>query len=375
MLHEAEHLLREFVAYVEDAERRPNVLSIYLVVDPAEPANQAETPAWQIYLRNALAEIENQLNPEQVKQWKTVRLSDTSEKTEWARTRLRLEAYLDSYLPQGKTLVLFVSAEQLLAYELPVRLRNYAHYGWMQIKDFLYAIDEYEQHLVVLFAQDKARAVNLFLGTSASDVTVNLDQTWQRKDSRKTAHEAQIARRQDELDRRFARYMADEINQLFVRERDIDRLILGGNVQLAHAVLAFLHPSVARKVISVVKIPFEAPPHEIAASIREIAYTAERDHELILVQDTISMAKGGKRAALGLSDVHQALDRYAVSVLILPYPIETPILAGIVDELLVKALHSGSQIEFVRGEAADLLLSEGGIAAQLYYSLPLESVR
>ncbi|MDW8297858.1 MAG: hypothetical protein RML95_00815 [Anaerolineae bacterium] len=369
MLREAEHLLKEFVAYVENAEERPNILSLYLVVDPADPANQADTPAWQIYLRNALTEIENQLDPEQVKHWKTVRLSDTSEKTEWARTRLRLENYLDSYRPQGKTLVLFVSADELLAYELPVRLRNHAHYGWMQIKDFLYALDEYEQHLVVLFAQDKARAVSLFLGTSASDVTVNLDQTWQRKDSRKTAHAAQIARRQDELDRRFVRYIADEINQVFVKDQDVDRVVLGGNVQLAHAVRAFLHPSVARKVISIAKIPFDAPPHEIADQIRSIAYAAERDHELILVQDTINMAKAGKRAALGLSDVNQALDVYAVSVLILPYPIETPILTGIVDELLVKALHSGSQVEFVRGEAANLLLTEGGVAAQLYYTL------
>lgn len=369
MLHEAEHLLKEFIAYVQDAEKRPNVLSLYLVVDPADAANQAETPAWQIYLRNALTEIENQLDPEQVKQWKTVRLSDTSEKTEWARARLRLENYLDAYRPQGKTLVLFVSADQLLAYELPVRLRNYAHYGWMQVKDFLYAIDEYEQHLIVLFAQDKARAVSLFLGASASDVTVNLDQTWQRKDSRKTAHAAQIERRQDELDRRFARYMAEEINQVFVEDQDVDRIILGGNVQLAHAVRAFLHPSVARKVISVAKIPFEALPHEIADLIRSTAYTAERDHELILVQDTVSMAKAGKRAALGLNDVNHALDLYAVSLLILPYPIETPILAGVVDELLVKALYSGSQVEFVRGEAANLLIAEGGIAAQLYYTI------
>lgn len=369
MLHEAEHLLREFVAYVEEAEKRPNILSLYLVVDPADPANQADTPAWQIYLRNALTEIENQLDPEQVKQWKTVRLSDTSEKTEWARTRLRLENYLDSYRPQGKTLVLFVSAEQLLSYELPVRLRNHAHYGWMQIKDFLYAIDEYEQHLVVLFAQDQARVLSLFLGASAGDVTANLDQTWQRKDSRKTAHAAQIARRHDELDRRFVRYIADEINQFFVEEPDVDRVVLGGNVQLAHAVRAFLHPSVARKVISIAKIPFDAPPHAIADQIRGIAYAAERDHELILVQDTINLAKAGKRAALGLNDVNQALDMYAVSLLILPYPIETPILMGIVDELLTKALYSGSQVEFVRGEAADLLLAEGGIAAQLYYTL------
>ncbi len=369
MPHEAEHLLKEFVAYIEDAEKRQNVLSLYLLVDPSEEANQADTPAWQIFLRNALTEIENQLAPEQVKQWKTVRLSDTSEKTEWARVRLRLENYLDSYRAQGKTLVLFISPEQLLAYELPVRLRNHAHYGWMQIKDFLYALDEYEQHLIVLFAQDKARAVSLFLGASATDVTANLDQTWQRKDSRKTAHAAQIARRNDELDRRFARYIADEINQYFVEDQDVDRVVLGGNVQLAHAVRAFLHPSVARKVISVAKIPFEAAPHEIADLIRQTAYTAERDHELLLVQDTLGMAKAGKRAALGLADVNQALEMYAVSLLILPYPIETPILMGIVDELLVKALYSGSQIEFVRGEAAELLLAEGGIAAQLYYTI------
>jgi hypothetical protein len=40
-----------------------------------------------------------------------------------------------------------------------------------------------------------------------------------------------------------------------------------------------------------------------------------------------------------------------------------------VEPLLLNALQAGAQIEFVRGEAADVLGQNGRIAARLYYAL------
>lgn len=362
MNHEAEMLLQEFAAYTRNRDNQENVLSLYLVVDPSDERNRGE-PKWPIFLKNALSDIEKELDPEQTKQWKTVRLSDQSYKTKWARTRLRLDSFIGGYKPEGKTLVLFVGPNRLLSHELPVALSNLAHYGKPQIAEFLYALDEYQEYLVVLFAQDRARAVNLFLGESADDVTVHVDQTWNRK-LRKTAHDAALSDRLDEIDRRFAREAAAELDRHFLDSDDVERIIFGGNMQLAHAVRNYLHPSVADQVVAMMPIPIDTPVHEIAAQIRPVAETSEREFEKHLVDNLISRAKAGGRAVLGPEAVNQALERHAVSELVLPYP------ADMVDAeaLLVKALYSSADTEFVEGAPAETLREAGGIGAFLYYT-------
>jgi hypothetical protein len=362
MIHEAETLLREFVSYVRDQQHHEDILSLYLVVDPADERNQGPNPKWQIFLKNALTEIEAGLDPALTKKWKTVRLTNSSEETKWARIRLRLETYLTGYIPSGKTLVLFIGPNGELEYELPIRLENRAFYGWPHMTEFLWALDEYEQFLVVLFAQDQARALNLFLGSSADEVDVHVDQTWHRR-LRKTGHQANIAQRQDELDRRFARWASERLNQHFLDSDDVSRVVFGGNLQVAAAVRNYLHPAVAERIISLMPIPIDAPAQEIADAMRDVALMHEREYEVVLVNQLVGRAKAGGRAALGMEAVDRALDMQSVSLLVLPYPIDP----SIADELFVKGIYSGSDVEFVDGEAARILEQEGGIAARLYY--------
>jgi hypothetical protein len=362
MIHNAETLLQEFAADEQDADSLEDVLSLYLVVDPADERNQGQAK-WPIFLRNALAEIEDGLDPEQTKQWKNVRLSDTSEKTKWARTRLRLENFIGGYRPQGKTLALFIGPDRELFYELPVVLSNFAHYGKPQVAKFLRALDEYQEYLVVLFAQDRARAINMFLGESAEDVSIHVDQTWNRK-VHKTAHDSSQADRLDEIDRRFARHAAAELDRHYLDSDDVERVIFGGNMQLAHAVRNYLHPFVADHVIAMLPVPIDTPVHDIAVQIRPVAEAAEREAEEHLVNSLVNRAHAGGRAVLGKEAVSEALDRYAVSELVLPYP--TDMVAA--DELLVKAIRSSADLEFVEGKAADQLHDAGGIGAFLYYT-------
>ena len=362
MIHEAETLLQEFAAYARDTEHQEDILSLYLVVDPADERNQGQAK-WPIFLKNALTEIEEGLDPEQMKQWKNVRLSDTSDKTKWARIRLRLENFMGGYKPEGKTLALFIGPDGELSYELPVALSNHAQYGKPHIVKFLRAVDEYQEYLVVLFAQDRARAVNMFLGESADEVSIHVDQTWNRK-VHKTAHDASLSDRLDEIDRRFARHAAGELDKHFLGSDDVERIIFGGNMQLAHAVRNYMHPFVADQVIAMLPIPIETSAHDIAAQIRPVAEAAERESEEHLVHNLVSRAHAGGRAVLGREAVNEALDRHAVSELVLSYP--TDLVAA--DDLLVKALYSSADTEFVEGGAAEMLEGEGGIGAFLYYT-------
>jgi hypothetical protein len=333
------------------------------MTDPADPENQSQTPAWQIYFKNAVADVEAGLDPVQTKQWKSVRLSDDDPNKEWARIRKRLDKYLTSYRPDGKSLALFISPGSEYSFELPVRLANVCHFGKPHIQEILWALDEYQQHLVLLFAEDQTRVLRVVLGGTAADAVVTSDQAWQRQ-MRKGGGHQQIEWRQDELTRRFINSVAAEVDKYFLKNPDIERIILGGNVEIANAVLGALHTAVQEKVIAVLPIPVASPAHEVAGRIREAAVAAEREYEAALVDEVASQAKARGRGATGSVAVARAVERSAARLLALPYPAGED-----AEPLLLEAVRQGSRVEFLHDEAAERARAEGGIIARLYYAI------
>ncbi len=354
--------LREFAEYAA-THAQDKYLSLYLNTDPADPENQSQTPAWQIFLKNAVTEIENGLDPEQTKQWKNVRLSDDDPNKEWARIRKRLDKYTTSYRPGGKTLALFIGPGGEHRFELPVRLSNVYYFGKPHIQEFLWALDEYELHMVALMAEDEARVVRVALGRAGRDTTIVSDQKWLRS-MRKAAHEHNIESRRDELTRRFVGSVAADANKFFLQNPDVERVILGGDQRLANALLGAVHPAVKEKVIAVLPIPADLPPHEIADRIRDAAEQAEREHEDTLVAEVIGQAKAGGRGATGMVAVGRALDRAAVRLIALPYPAGDDL-----EPLLLQAVRQGVTVEFLHGDAAERAAQAGGIVARLYYAI------
>lgn len=362
MIQELYENLREFAEYAT-GHASDRYFSLYLLTDPAHPENQSQIPAWQIYLKNAISSIEEDLDPVQTKQWKNVRLSDDDPDKEWARIRKRLEKYVTNYRPEGKSLALFISPGGEYRFELPVALPNTYHFGKPHVQEFLWALDEYQQHLVLLFAEDQTRAMRVALGSTGPDATVTSDQAWMRQ-QRKAAHSQDIAWRQDELTRRHIRSVAGEVDKYFLKNPDTERIILGGNMEMANAVLGELHDSVQDKVIAVLPIPITSQPHEVAERIGDVARAAEREHEAALVEEIISWAKARGRGAIGEVAVGRALERSAVRLMALPYPAEEAF-----EPLLLDAVRQGSRVEFLHDEAADRARDAGGILARLYYAI------
>jgi peptide subunit release factor 1 (eRF1) len=173
------------------------------------------------------------------------------------------------------------------------------------------------------------------------------------------------AQRKDELDRRFVRAVADEIASISHAYPNIERFILAGNQRLAHALRTAMHPTIAEQVIAVTPMPYETPDDEVLAAMAPLAEAYEREYELAQIEDVISRAQAGRRGALGLPAVQEALDQHAVRRLFLPFPENQEL----VEELLVKAVASSSDIEFVHGDAAERLQAAGGVGAHLYYQL------
>ncbi len=363
MIHKLYDDLRDFAEYAA-GHADEKYFSLYLLTDPSYTENQSQTPAWQVYLKNAVNEVEAGLDPTQTKQWKSVRLNDEDPNKEWARIRKRLDKYLTSYRPEGKTLALFISPGSEYSFELPVRLPSSHSFGKPRVQEFLWALDEYQQHVVILFAEDTARVLRLALD-SAGREAVAIAEDAQLREFRTSGHHDNVQSRAKELDRRFIRQAAADVDKYFLKNPDTERIILGGNMEMANAVLGSLHKAVQEKVIAVLPIPITAASHEVATHISEVAKAAEREHEMALVEEVTAQAQARGRGATGAVAVGRALDRSAVRLLALPYPGD----ADTVEPLLLQAIRQGSQVEFLHGEAAERAAAAGGILAQLYYAL------
>lgn len=336
-------------------------LTLYLNVNNAVRENQADNPAWRIFAKDALR--------------------DQSDKA----ARERVEDYLVQYRPRGRTLVLFASAAQLRAYELPFDLPNAVQYGQPYVMPLVWGLDEYEPYLIALVDQEKARFILTYLGEAEVQdaLEIGLDEydfgekslvprtgkvaagDGIRAGQNREAFEDMI----DEHRARFYRLVGDRIETLLT-ENQARRVIIGGAEESAHAVEDHLPARVKAQVVGVLpSITLHDSLPDVQGKMLDAALKYERQAELEVVNDVIDRAKAGGRGALGRDDVRAALTMQQVDLLIVPYPIDD-------DELAVEfanhALELNSDIELVHGEAAARLRAEGEVAARLYYALQTE---
>lgn len=335
-------------------------LTLYLMVDPAAQENQAPTPTWRIWLKDALKSIETDRNVNAV----------------WPAIRARVEAFFAGYRPSSKGLALFIGPDFQQVYELPVPLENQAAFGRPPVAPLLWAIDEYERYLIVTVDREQARFYTAQLGEVGfqGEMQLALDTTdWRRKSgSQPSTATPSLGRGSSEGDfddrvgeevRGFHRQVADQVERL-ARKHGLRRIVLGGSEEAALQVNALLPKAVAGGVVEVLSIPMRYGAHQVLQQVQPLALEYERRVEMVLVEQVIDLAKAGGRGALGQEAVSRALERGQVELLLAPWPLEDE---PAFRELAERALTGTAGIELVRGPAAERLRSEGGLGARLYY--------
>ncbi len=332
------------------------VLSLYLHVDAAYQANQNETPAWQIYVKNALKDVDSDAITKHTKQ------------------------FLDTYTPSSKSLVLFVTEDGVIKdVHLPIAVDNHHAVGDIDVVTLLWAMDEYERYLVVLVDSEQARFMSAYLGGAIENDEMAIDfddYDFGNKQFIHANHAAQgdglqgsggeqFEDMKDEHIRRFHDDVAEQIREL-INDTGANRVILGGSDQAAHQVQHLLHDTIKNRVVDILPITMDANEKDVAMAIRDSALNYERSQELDLVNEVISLTKSGGRGALGIDDIRNALEMQQVELLILPYPMDDEDTAS---ELTLTALGNGAEIELVHGSAAARLRQEAQAAARLYYAI------
>ena len=331
------------------------ILTAYVDVDPTDPANMRETPAWAIQLKNEAKKLADQVGAE--------RLKRRPVQQQWEQTADMVQQYLHDRKPTGRSIVLFTDLEDYIAVDLPVKMPTRLYYGFPQVKHLLFALDQYQTYEVVLFSGSDTRLVEVYLSRASADLIVKTDHDKAWRLGRKSM-EAGVDRRTPEFERRFVTEVAAEIDRHYLGDLEFERLIFGGNLKLAHAVKNALHPVVREIVIAIEPIDFKLPEFEIADLVKQIAENFENAYDLAQVEGLVSLHGRGGPAVIEQQGVEIALGNGQVKTLILPYPID----AEKFDVLMVDAIVHGVDIKFVYGAAADRLNEFGGIGARLYYS-------
>lgn len=352
-----------------DQRQGEDVLSLYLNVDNAVPENQADNPAWRIWLKKQLRHVDDHL--------------EEADRATWEAIQQRVNDFFSDYTPSSKGLVAFFGQDWDQIHRLPVPLENEGAYGRPLIGPLLWTLDEYQPYLVVQVDQEEAHFYLSYLGQTEFRESMEID-IEQYDFGEKTGIPAataasagfggtQPSKREgfenmlDEHRMRFYRSVADYTRRL-IEQEEVRRVILGGDEQAAHTLRKQLPDAVQRCVIDVISIPRHYSTHEVFRHVQPLALDYERQEEAKQVDEVINMARAGGRGALGVKAVQAALDLQQVSELIIAWP---PVDAEQANDLAYRALQLNSAITMVHDVPANHLRAEssGGIAAKLYYAI------
>jgi len=348
--------LRNFIT--EHQYEETPVLTAYVAVDSTDQDNRRDRPAWLIELKNEAKRLEEQHGTESMKR------RDTQKK--WANTEEMILGHLQESKPQGRSIVIFTDHEDFLTVDLPIPMKTQMFYGVPQVKPFLFALDSYKKCLVVLFSEEEGKLLEVFLTAPTGEAIVQTASmgSISLRPGGKTSRTQASERRDLDTERRVVKEKAAEINAYFLADPEIQHVIFGGNLKLAHAVKSALHPAVSESLVSVEPIAYAASNNDIAEIVKRIADEKELEHDLALVNELISRRHACGTAVLETQGVLLALEQGQASKIVVAVPIDSDKF----DQLLIKSILNNCEIEFLHGEAAKKLNEFGGIAAMLYFS-------
>jgi hypothetical protein len=332
-----------------------DVLSLYLHVDPADPANAHVVPHWR-YELDRWFDSTNEALPD-------------ARRPSFLAAREQVVKRLAHTPIVGKTLVMFATADSVSTTSLPFALPVVHEFGPARVDPLLWAIDEYEHYLIILVDRDRVRTVSAYLGNpQAEHPELEPEGHWGNKHFSRSGHSQNIEAHEQTWQHRWLKAVAAELQTHVGSKPGLARIILAGADEQAKALRQELPIGLRRAVIGVVAMPFELEDHQVIERILPLAIAHERSVELDIVRTVIDHAQQGERGALGDQAVGEALEAHQVRRLILASPAVDPQLSA---DFVRRSFACAAKIEFVHGDAATLLREhgkQGGVAADLYWS-------
>ncbi|HWQ27637.1 MAG TPA: Vms1/Ankzf1 family peptidyl-tRNA hydrolase [Dehalococcoidia bacterium] len=345
------------------------VLSVYLNVEPAHMEREG--------FEAALLDL-----------WKPLRqqVRNTAAEQRVEEEIARVNEYVRSWEePPGRSVAMFSCAplDAFIPIALEVPVIDGAHFGPRPyLVPLIGALDEYERYCVTLVDKERARILTVWLGEIRD--RIEIEDVVPGRSAAGGWSQARYARHREWHVHEHMRHVAERLWSLDRRER-FHRLIIGGPDEALAALKDALPRSLKEKVVAEFAGEMFATDADIVARVRDIETQIERAGERALVEEILERAPKGELAALGWDDTFTALVEGRVHRLALvegltaegfecpeghavvreradrcPY-CDAPMrpVADLAARAVRMALATGARIEFVRGDAAELLRPHG----------------
>jgi peptide chain release factor subunit 1 len=252
-----------------------------------------------------LKDIEMQIDDE-------ARLRHFREDAEWVRHKV------DFHLPKGKSLLLFcdVSVSFYFEEDLPIRMATQAWYGnTPYVRPLLEAMEEYERYGVVLVDRERARFFLISLGVIEEVSGILQEAPVKHRSTAGSDHmrsQMVFQRRAATWSGWFLKDVSDNLHDL-IKVFDIDRILLAGPEDVTAELQRLLPKAVAARVVDRVRISASAKAGEVLDLAFPIIEKLERQQEIGLVQDLVTIARktepAVKKAVLGLNATLDAVNQ------------------------------------------------------------------
>jgi peptide chain release factor subunit 1 len=358
-----------------------NILSVYLNTNQTDASNLNR--GFETQLAASLNDIERTLRGDELEKFLV--------------TSHLIRQFTRLYQPTGRGLVLFANPKGILhSRHLNIPIDTEIQWGRPHVKPYLEAIDEYERQVIVVTDKWHGKILSVFLGTVEANVEV--------RDQPNTTHlqtvgmdrlesQSRFQRKADENMKRHIRHLVAEL-QSVLEARPCRRIICGGNVEALAELFRILPKAVRERVAGTASMTFADNLDQLLKKALEVGLETERNHEAQNVEQLrVAAGKRGK-ATTGVPDTLAALREGRVRMLYYAEGVSLPgrlcsecsalfpedvgetceycgkplrLTSDIIDNVLLQAIGSSSDIEQVRGAGAEQLRATGGIGATLRY--------
>ena len=363
-------------------ENGGRVLSVYLDVDQGRAVNLNR--GFEAAFRSLAQGVEKGL--------------ENSQKKHFQEAARRAGAFLADYQPSGKSVVYFGDARGGLDWHRSLSVGLPSRIIWHTqpyVRPLIEAQDEFERYGVVLTDRARARLFTVFLGTIEEKHEAFAEAEVRKFDasgSDQMRSQMSFQRKADEHARWHLKHVSEIVDRLFVSER-FDRLILAGATGAVSELKGLLPERLRRLVVGTVSLAIDAGEAQIRSETIQLLERVERESENAIVAELLTAAAKNHQAVMGFEGTLQALREGRIRQLV--YGGDSSIEGGhcltcdqlflgtklcpncagdlhTLDDLLeivvARVFQEGGEIEQLRGEAAQRLLTAGeGIGAFLRF--------
>ena len=383
-------------ALMASTAARDDVLCVYLNVDPTASDNHRTPPAFEIWARRALADLE--ASHAGAGHDFRMRLRDLV---------VRVNEFVASHKVEGKGLAVFAGDNLWEAIELPVAFENQLGYGQPNLAPLLEVVGEQAPYGLVQVDHRQARWITAWLGRPTTDGGLGLvldTSQWSSHDLmpaggdgpggtgiRAGSNREAFEQRVDEHTRTFYRQVAEQLGE-WLQATALPAMIIGGNEEAVVELKQQLPPDVARRVVGTLSLPNYVPDAELLERAAPLALQHAQAASASMVNEVVDLALAGGAGAVGPDDVLAAVQRSQARTVYVQRPLDATawqcrqcdtvfgqavetctqcggaVEACPMDSLLpLLVRRTGAELRFVSGPAAVRLYEFGGMAALLRF--------